>query len=306
MSRNILCVVEFDNYPEQVVDRAAWLAKSYECNLHLLVCDPVENFLGESYVYLLESQHIADSIRQSHDETVRRLAAKVEVRGIRFELSRSREAHIAEVVRREAAARQPTYVVKGTHYHSPSERASLAEEDRDLIRNLDYPLWIVKPIAWNKRPVIVAAVDPLNAHDKSAQLDKRIIERARMVADECGGSLAVVHIYQTLEKLGSMATWEFKPAKLRVADINEKILREHERALNKLAKSCDLPDTVVHLLPGRAHEVLPAFAREQGASLVVMGALARSKLKQRIIGSTAARVLDHLHCDVLIAHMKPH
>lgn len=306
MSRNILCVVEFDNYPEQVVDRAAWLAKSYECNLHLLVCDPVENFLGESYVYLLESQHIADSIRQSHDETVRRLAAKVEVRGIRFELSRSREAHIAEVVRREAAARQPTYVVKGTHYHSPSERASLAEEDRDLIRNLDYPLWIVKPIAWNKRPVIVAAVDPLNAHDKSAQLDKRIIERARMVADECGGSLAVVHIYQTLEKLGSMATWEFKPAKLRVADINKKILREHERALNKLAESCDLPDTVVHLLPGRAHEVLPAFAREQGASLVVMGALARSKLKQRIIGSTAARVLDHLHCDVLIAHMKPH
>jgi len=270
------------------------------------VCDPVENFLGESYVYLLESQHIADSIRQSHDETVRRLAAKVEVRGIRFELSRSREAHIAEVVRREAAARQPMYVVKGTHYHSPSERASLAEEDRDLIRNLDYPLWIVKPIAWNKSPVIVAAVDPLNAHDKSAQLDKRIIERARMVADECGGSLAVVHIYQTLEKLGSMATWEFKPAKLRVADINEKILREHERALNKLAKSCDLPDTVVHLLPGRAHEVLPAFAREQGASLVVMGALARSKLKQRIIGSTAARVLDHLHCDVLIAHMKPH
>ncbi len=306
MSRNILCVVEFDNYPEQVVDRAAWLAKSHECNLHLLVCDPVDDFLGESYVYLLESQHIADSIRQSHDEIVRRLAAKVEVLGIRFELSRSREAHVAEVIRREAAARQPMYVVKGTHYHSPSERASLAEEDRDLIRNLDYPLWIVKPTAWKERPVIVAAVDPLNAHDKPASLDKRIIERARTVADECNGSLAVVHVYQTLEKIGSMATWEFKPVKLRVADINKKILREHERALNKLAESCDLPDDVVHLLPGRAHEVLPAFAREQDASLVVMGALARSKLKERIIGSTAARVLDHLHCDVLIKHVKPH
>ncbi len=33
-----------------------------------------------------------------------------------------------------------------------------------------------------------------------------------------------------------------------------------------------------------------------------MGALARSKLKQRIIGSTAARALDHIHCDVLVAH----
>jgi universal stress protein E len=50
--------------------------------------------------------------------------------------------------------------------------------------------------------------------------------------------------------------------------------------------------------------VIPAFAREQGASLVIMGALARSKLKQRIIGSTAARALDHIPCDVLVTHVK--
>ena len=37
MSRNILCVVEFDKYPQQVVKRAAWLAKSHDCHLHLLV-----------------------------------------------------------------------------------------------------------------------------------------------------------------------------------------------------------------------------------------------------------------------------
>ena len=48
------------------------------------------------------------------------------------------------------------------------------------------------------------------------------------------------------------------------------------------------------------------FAREQKASLVVMGALARSKLKQRVIGSTAARALDHIPCDVLVAHVKQH
>jgi nucleotide-binding universal stress UspA family protein len=35
-----------------------------------------------------------------------------------------------------------------------------------------------------------------------------------------------------------------------------------------------------------------------------MGALARSKLQQRIFGSTAARVQDHIPCDVLIAHAK--
>ena len=37
MSRNIICVVEFDNYPEQVVDRAFWLFKTRDCKLHLLI-----------------------------------------------------------------------------------------------------------------------------------------------------------------------------------------------------------------------------------------------------------------------------
>ena len=50
MSRNILCVVEFDNYPELVVARATWLAKTHGYNLHLLVSDPTTDFLGESLV----------------------------------------------------------------------------------------------------------------------------------------------------------------------------------------------------------------------------------------------------------------
>ena len=56
----------------------------------------------------------------------------------------------------------------------------------------------------------------------------------------------------------------------------------------------------MHQLPGRAHELLPSFAQSHGASLIVMGALSRSGLKRRFIGNTAARVLDHLPCDVLV------
>jgi len=304
VSRSILCVVEFDKYPEQVVERAAWLAKSHKCNLHLLVCDPITDFLGESYVYLLESQHIAASIRESQDEALKSLVAGIEAQGIRAEVSRSSNKYVADVVRREAAARQPRYVIKGTQYHDPSERASFADADWDLIRDLDYPLWFVKPVKWSESPVVVAAVDPVHANDKPAHLDKRIIQRARSVADDCGGSLKVVHTYQTLHEIGSRAMWAFKPKKLAVDDINKKIRDEHDRALKILAETCGLPADSIHLIPGRAHEVLPSFVREHKASLVVMGALARSRLKQRIIGSSAARVLDHMPCDVLVAHAK--
>lgn len=306
MSRNILCVVEFDNYPEQVVSRAAWLAKLHSANLHLLVSDPNTDFLGDSYVYLFESQHIAESIRDSQDEALGRLMATVDASGVNVEVSRSTDKQIANVVRREADARQPMYVIKGTHYHSPSERASLADVDWDLIRDLEYPLWFVKPTEWEDSPVIIAAVDPVHANDKPAHLDKRIIEMARTIADEFSGSLLVIHTYQSLEEIGSKVMWAFKPQKLPVEDLNAKIVHEHDRALKILGETCGLPTDVLRLVPGRAHEVLPSFAREQGASLLVMGALARSKLKQRIVGSTAARALDHIPCDVLIAHAKQH
>ena len=304
MSRNILCVVEFDNYPERVVDRAIWLAKSRDCNLHLLVSDPITDYLGEAYVYLLESQHIADSIRESQDEALDKLVDRVKAAGINVEADRATDKHVADLVRREAAARQPRYVIKGTHYHSPSERASLASADWELIRELDYPLWFVKPVEWRQPPVVVAAVDPVHAHDKPAHLDKKIIERAKFLAEHDGGKLVVLHTYQTLEELGSKAMWAFKPKKLPVEELNRNIFEEHDKALKLLGETLALPADSLHLIAGPAYEVLPAFAREQKASLVVMGALARSKLKQRIIGSTAARALDHIPCDVLVAHAK--
>jgi universal stress protein E len=304
VSRNILCVIEFDRYPEIVVERATWLARSHDCNLHLLVCDPVTDFLGDSYVYLLESQDIADSLRAYQEEILEKLTAKVEQAGVRVQVNRSRERQVSDVIRREAAARQPLFVIKGTHYHTPTERASLDSADWDLIRDLDYALWFVKPADWQDAPVIVAAIDPLNANDKPASLDHRIIDMARMIAEKCKGEIKVLHTYQRLEEIAQRATWAFKPIKLPIDELDKKIREEHQNALRAFAESSDIPDKALHLLPGRAYEVLPAFALEQNASLVVMGALARSKLKQRIIGSTAARALDHFHCDVLVAHGK--
>lgn len=304
MSRNILCIVEFDKYPKDVVARATWLARLHDCNLHLLVSDPISDYLGESYVYLLESQLLADSIRISQEEAIEEMISYARKFGVKVEVSRSNSRQIADLVRREADARQPQFVFKGTHYHSPSERASIASADWDLIRELDYPLWFVKPVEWKDAPVVVAAVDPVHANDKPAHMDIRIIEGARDIAHDCKGTLKVVHTYQTLDEIGSRATWEFKPGKLPVKELNEKIRVEHDQAMKLLAEMCGLPANSVHMLPGRPEEVLPAFADKHDASLVVMGALARSKLKQRMIGSTAAKALDHFTCDVLVAHAK--
>jgi universal stress protein E len=68
-----------------------------------------------------------------------------------------------------------------------------------------------------------------------------------------------------------------------------------------LAATEDIDTAAVNLLPGRTREILPAFARSHNASVVVMGAVARTGLKRRMIGSTAEHVIDHVPCDILIA-----
>jgi nucleotide-binding universal stress UspA family protein len=146
----------------------------------------------------------------------------------------------------------------------PASDAIVAMALDCLIRKLDFPLWLAKPNHWDNSPIIVAAVDPMHPHDKKGVLTQVIVDTAKSLAEKCGGK------------------------------------DEHRRHLNSLAAKNDIDPNAVHLLPGRTREILPAFARSQDADIVVMGAVARTGLVPRIIGSTAERVLDHVPCDILV------
>lgn len=56
----------------------------------------------------------------------------------------------------------------------------------------------------------------------------------------------------------------------------------------------------VKLLPGEPEEVLPAFVKAQGASLLVMGAYGHSRIRQLIVGSTTTTLLRLSEVPVLI------
>ncbi len=258
------------------------------------------NYLGESFIYFADLQLLMDSVKDEQQELLDHLAALAEKQGLKVRASTSHDRPEAHMIAKKAEDCDALFVVKGTHWHSPSERASLADTDWRLIRRLSAPLWFAKPAEWKESPTIVAAVDPTHSRDKKATLDRKIIEGAQAIADKCGGKVLLLHAYQRLEEIGSRVTWRFKPEKLPIDELDEKIQDEHRKALDALANECGVDEKAVHQLPGRAHELLPTFARANGASLVVMGGLARSGIKTRFVGSTAARVLDHLPCDMLI------
>jgi universal stress protein E len=302
MSDTVLAIIELDNFPQAVARRAAWLAGLYDCQLELMLSDPSLSVLRDSYLVSGEAQVIADNLGAAQqgilDELVAMIAAPADM-VIRTSVCHDRPAADAIVAR--SLEHEPRFVVKGTQYHSPAERANFTYTDWRLIRKLTVPLWLVKSRDWQDEPVIVAAVDPTHQHDRAGQLDQIIVDAGKELASRCGGRLLLLHTYERLVEIGRHAALTFKPVKLPIEELEQNIRELHREKLDALAAANDIPAGQVHQLPGRLPDILPMFARAQGADVVIMGALARSGFKRRVVGSSAEKVLDHLPCDILIA-----
>jgi len=300
MRKIVLAILETDRFPEDVASRAAWIAQHYGADLELVYSDPTLGFLRDSFMISADSQQIAETIRQAQAEELERLAESVAASGVEITTSMINDRPASDAIVAKALDCEPLLVVKGTAYHSPAERATFTFTDWQLIRKLDYPLWLVKPHEWSEKPTIVAAVDPMHQHDEEGVLDQAIVDTGKELATKCDGNLLLLHTYEHLSQLGDTAKFRFKSGTLPVDEIEEKNRAEHSRHLDAFASKNEIAPDALHQLPGRTRDVLPMFARANAADLVVMGAMARTGLKRRILGSTAELVLDHLPCDILI------
>jgi universal stress protein E len=296
----VLAVVEPDVIPQEVVERAAWLAERTGCELTLLLCDADVTALASDFFVSNETKEIAENMRAIQREMLEDLATPARRRSIRVNLEVLEERPIADAVLQRALDMNPRYVVKGTQYHSDARRAIFVDTDWFLIRTCPYPLWLVKPHQVPAKPLIIAAVDPLPEDDAAARVDQAIVEQAQAVAAKTGGEVHLLHTYQPLKGIGAEATRTFKPIRLPVDELSQRIAEEHRRRLDALAAANGIAKSRTHQLPGPAREIIPFVARDRKADLVVMGAVARWSLQRAVVGSTAEKVLDHLPCDILI------
>lgn len=300
MANNVLAILEMDRFPQKVAERAAWIARQLGCDLELALSDPTVGFLRDRFMLTAESKQIAQTVRQAQTEALDRIAESVNAEGLQIETSILRDRPASDAIIDKALIDDPVMVVKGTTYRSAAERTSFASGDWELIRELETMLWLVKSEDWKTKPVIIAAVDPTHPGDGEAGLTANVVRAARDIAGKSGGNLLLLHTYERLSEVGTYAMYNFKPVEIPVKDLERKMRDHCNKALKDLAAANGLDADTVHLLPGRSRDVLPVFAREKKADLVVMGAVARSGHKRRVIGSTAELVLDHLPCDVLV------
>jgi universal stress protein E len=190
-------------------------------------------------------------------------------------------------------------VLKDTHHHPAIQRALFTNTDWHLIRECPAPLMLVRTDAWAGASRILAAVDPVHEKDKSAALDRKVLDTASFFAQALGRELHVIHVIEPIEAMVSLEEG-YVPNALVIEEMTRRMRDEHEAALHSLLAERRLPHGRLHLRRGSVQGELIAATRELPAALLVMGAIARTGLKRVFLGSTAERVLESIPCDVLV------
>jgi universal stress protein E len=263
--------------------RAAWLAQRAGARLELFACeyDPDVRVSGAG-------AGIRDRLVERQCANLESLAAPLRAQGIGVSVDVVWDHPFEAAILAKAAAHDYWLVAKDAHHHNLAQRTLLTNVDWHLIRECPVPLLLVKDRKLAAEPNVLAAVDPLNEHDKPAALDERIYTFSAELARVLRGHLHVVHAYAT--PLGA----ELPPDSVKL------IADQHRAAMKTFLDTHAALEGRPHLYEGAAHECLQQAAKEHAADFVVMGAVARRGLKRLFIGSTAERVLDRLPCDLVI------
>ena len=296
----ILAVVDPTVADQPGVRRAAWLAKSSGAELELLVCYYNEYLSGDRLFDSPSLEKARDEVIRNHEKHLETLAEPLRADGVVVKTSAVWDHPLYEGIVRHAIECGADLVVKDTHHHSAVTRALLTNTDWNLIRTCPIPLWLVKPTEPAKKPVFIAAIDPMHQHDKPAALDDEILHVAKGIAGQVNGEVHAFHSYDPRIAVATASANTYIPVTLPFDEIEQQMHEDHEKRFIEITDFHEIDKDNAHLVAGLTHEELPAIADELEAAVVVMGAVARNSWKRLFIGATAERTLEDLPCDLLI------
>jgi len=296
----ILAVVDPTVQDQPAMHRAAWLASATGAELELLVCYYNEYLSGDRLFDSPSLEKARAEIMGVQSKHLEELAEPLRKDGVRVTTAAIWDHPLHDGIVRHAITISADIVVKDTHHHSAVARALLTNTDWNLIRICPMPLWLVKPDEFSATPAFIAAIDPMNEHDKPAALDDEILQLSKMLADRVGGEVHAFHSYDPRIAVATATANAYIPVSLPFDEIEQQMHEDHQKRFGEITSFHGLDDDKAHLASGLTHEELPLLAEKLDAAVVVMGAVARNRWKRLFIGATAERTMEHLPCDLLI------
>jgi universal stress protein E len=192
-----------------------------------------------------------------------------------------------QAVARAALRERADIVVAEPRYRASRRRFGLSHTDWELTRICPVPLLLCRSAAPYSGTRVLAAVDPGGHGLRPSTLDVNIVNLAALVAAMTSGSVKVVHCLR--EPL--LAT---RPAVLRAELLRVRNLLRH------LAAGAGLSSRAARVVYGEPAAALAELIGADAVDLVVMGTVVRGPVRDRLIGSTAERLMHEVPCDMLL------
>jgi universal stress protein E len=298
----ILAVIDPTVDAQVAAMKAARLARSSGAALELFACDFDPSLTGAPFFDTDELRRMREEFVAERAEYLEGLADELRLTDLEVTTHVHWDNPLYEGILRRVREFPPDLVVKDTHYHSPLRRSLFTNTDWQLIRSCPVPLLLARQTDWPARPLVLAALDPDRRHDKPAALDGDILDTAKVLAQALGGTVEAVHAFFPAALLAATSGMAGAPiaADMTLTDLLETERQRVTTDVREVARAGGLEPSAVRVLQGSAADLLPRHAEATHAAMMVMGAVARGRVRELFIGSTAERVLDRLSCDVLV------
>ena len=168
-----------------------------------------------------------------------------------------------------------------------------------LMRKCPCPVWVMKPGQSQPYNRILAAVDLMPADTKENTLNTKIMDLATSLAHLELSELHIVYAWDFPHE--SLLNAEFGKSPGEIKKWESETHKLHKRYLDHFLKKYTLNKVKyhVHLLKGKASDLIPEFAEKRRIDLIVMGTLCRTGIPGFFIGNTAEKVLHRVDCSVL-------
>lgn len=293
MFDKVLVLTDGDDPRQPALKRALeCVADGGEIEVFAVVYEPMlEGYLGNTEIYEPLRRRVLDERR----ERAAALARAVESEGVRASSKAVWSHPMHAAVATEVQAGGIDLVVAAPanlHQSGGSHGGGLTHGDWQVVTTCGVPLLVVKSDGATPYRTIAAAVDPFHSHAKPAALDREILRLAKAVRQRTGATLAAVHCYFPPEYFGGALT--------HLAPSDPRLVEARLDAVQALCAEAGISASAAKLIAGVPHGVLTDLQQRGDADLIVMGALARGRFAELVLGNTAERVLHYGNGDVLV------
>jgi universal stress protein E len=293
MFNKVLVLADGDDPRQPALRRAVeCVAEGGEIEILAIVYEPMlEGYLGNKEIYEPLRRRVLDERR----ERAAALARAVESQGVRGSSKAvwSHPMHAAVAAEVDASGADLVVAAPANlHQGGGARGGALSHGDWQVVTNSRAPLLLVKSDGRTPYRSIVAAVDPFHAHAKPAALDRDILRMAKEVQLRTRATLAAVHCYFPVEYFGADLA--------RIPPSDPRLVDARLEAVRQLCAEARIPEDAALLVAGAPHSVLIDMQQRGEADLIAMGALARGRFAELVLGNTAERVMHYGTGDVLV------